>query len=174
MGDAAPGGRIVLGIDPGSNCTGWGMVRERSGVLEFLGCGTIRPAEREFTRRIGAIFAGLTRLIQEYGPGEAALENVFGGKSIQSALKLGQARGAAIAACASMGIGVFAYEPTLVKKTVAGAGRAEKSQVAFMVGRLLGQKPQWAPDASDALGIAICHLNQGRLARLAGGRKAPA
>lgn len=169
----------VIGIDPGSTCTGWGIVQEVSGVLTLVDCGAIRPKAKEFSERIGEIFWALSQIIQAQNSGhnfssspvnsmppmEAAIEDVFGGKSISSALKLGQARGAAVAACALHKLAVSNYPPTRVKQAVVGVGRAEKSQVSFMVGRLLGCQPNWALDTSDALAVAICHLNLRRLAR---------
>lgn len=167
MTEAAVRERGVLGIDPGSQCTGWGIVREVSGVLKLVACGTVRTGKEEFPERIGVIFKGLFEIIQRYGPAEAAIENVFSGKNALSALKLGQARGAALASCAAHGLKVWSYEPTVIKKALVGTGRAEKSQVSFMVGRLLGENPDWAVDTGDALGVAVCHLNMMRLARLA-------
>ena len=108
----------------------------------------------------------MAKVIEKYQPHEAAIENVFVSTNTSSALKLGQARGAAIAACAVRDLPVSGYEPTKVKKSIVGAGRAEKSQVAFMVGRILGCKPDWAEDASDALAVAVCHLNMRRFAKL--------
>lgn len=162
---------IVLGLDPGSRITGWGVVAESSGQARLLGCGTVRTNTAEdMPERLGEIFLGVRSVIEEYGPTEAAIENVFLAKNAMSALKLGQARGAAIAACAVAGLSVAAYEPTMVKKSLVGAGRAEKSQVAFMLGQLFGCKPDWPVDASDALGVAVCHLNHRRLHRLTGGK----
>ncbi len=158
----------VIGIDPGSQCMGWGVVRETSGVLRLVDCGTIRPKGDNFSERLGSLFASLAELIRRLGPDEAAIENVFTHKNALSALKLGQARGVAVAACAAHNVPVADYEPTMIKKNLVGVGRAEKSQVGFMVGRILGCKPDWAVDASDALACAICHLNMRRLARLVG------
>ncbi len=159
-------GVTVLGIDPGSQCLGWGVVRELSGVASLVDCGTIRPKAEEFEQRLGQIFHGLAALIVRFAPDEAAVENVFVQKNALSALKLGQARGAAIAACAAAGLPVTGYEPAVVKKSLVGAGQAEKSQVSFMVGRILNVKPDWALDAGDALACAVCHLNMRRLRRL--------
>jgi crossover junction endodeoxyribonuclease RuvC len=154
------GGVIVLGLDPGSRCTGFGFVRERSGVVELLETGTIRPpAEADLCNRLGHIFRGLSELIHRFTPHEAAVEDVFISKNSSSALKLGQARGAALTACSVCGLPTSAYSPALVKKTLVGGGRADKQQVAFMVGQILGRKPSWAADSSDALAVAICHLN---------------
>lgn len=163
-------GRLtVLGIDPGSQCLGWGVVREVSGVLKLVECGTVRPKHTVFEQRLGEIFMQLAAIIVRHGPDEAAVENVFVQKNVLSALKLGQARGAAIAACASASVPVVGYEPAVIKKTLVGGGRAEKSQVGFMVGQILGIKPDWAVDAGDALACAICHCNMRRMSRLAGG-----
>lgn len=160
---------VVLGIDPGSNCTGWGVVREVSGCAELLGTGTIRPGQgRSLAERLGRLYQGLGKVIAEFGPGEAAMEDVFVSKNTASALKLGQARGALMAACATAGLDVTPYAPTKVKQALVGTGRAEKTQVAFMVAQVLGvRKPDWPLDASDALAVAVCHLNHRRLARLA-------
>ena len=159
-------GVTVLGIDPGSQCMGWGVVREVSGQLTLVDCGTIRPKSSIFELRLGEIFDALSGIIARHAPGEAAVENVFVQKNVLSALKLGQARGAAIAACAAAKIPVTSYEPALIKKTIVGAGRAEKSQVSFMVGRMLGVTPDWALDTSDALACAMCHLNMRRMQKL--------
>jgi crossover junction endodeoxyribonuclease RuvC len=161
----------VLGLDPGSRVTGYGVVREASGVLTLVSAGTIRTeslATSDLAGRLGLIFKGVTRIMREYPPDEAAVENIFGGKSVASALKLGQARGAALAALAGADIPVYAYEPTKVKKSLVGAGRAEKTQVAFMIGQLLGSKVKFAADATDALAVAVCHLNHRRFLKMGG------
>ncbi len=168
----------VIGIDPGSRRTGWGIVGEKSGVLELIDCGVICTESRagkgsdapasEFARRLAFIFSSLTAALQKYSPEEAAIEQIFAAKNTASALKLGQARGVAIAACAARDLAIFDYEPTLVKKSLVGAGRAEKEQVAFMVKRMLNVKnPDWALDTTDALALAICHLSQRRYRQLA-------
>jgi crossover junction endodeoxyribonuclease RuvC len=157
----------VLGIDPGSRRLGWGIVRELSGVLSLVDCGTFAPKGGDFSSRLAELFADLSSLVAAHRPEEAAVEDVFTHKNVVSALKLGQARGVAIAACAAHGVPVADYPPAVVKKTLVGAGRAEKEQVAFMVSRLLGVKGAWSTDASDALAVAICHLNTRRLLRLA-------
>jgi len=161
---------VVLGIDPGSRITGYGLVREVSGQATLVAAGTVRTVSlTDLGQRLGRIYAEIAELIALYGPHEAAVENVFVSKNTMSALKLGQARGAAIAACAVAGLPVAAYEPTVVKKSLVGTGRAIKSQVAYMVANSLGMKnPGWAEDASDALAVALCHLNQRRMNRLLG------
>jgi len=162
-------GITVLGIDPGSRTTGWGIVREVSGVLTLVDCGAVRPRGDEFSDRLGAIYHGLHEVIARHMPDEASVENVFTAKNAASALKLGQARGAVVAACAAHHLPVASYAPTEIKKTIVGVGRAEKEQVSFMVARLLGVKGDWGPDTGDALAAAICHLNMRRLRRLAAG-----
>ncbi|MBQ3892043.1 MAG: crossover junction endodeoxyribonuclease RuvC [Desulfovibrio sp.] len=157
----------ALGIDPGSNITGWGVVRERSGKLELLGCGALHVKGDTFSEKLASIYHGLHAVIEEYGPTEAGVEQVFSARNILSAIKLAQARGAAVAACASFDIPVLDYEPTQVKKTIVGVGRAEKEQVAFMVHRLLGGAPIGGPmDVTDAVAIALCHLTLRRFRRL--------
>lgn len=173
----------VIGIDPGSQRTGWGVVREVSGVLSLVECGVVRAAagRREtapeagdsgFSRRLARIYHELGAVLARHRPDQAAMEQVFTAKNAASALKLGQARGAAVAACAAAGLDVSDYAPTLVKKSLVGTGRAEKEQVAFMVRRLLNVRAEaaarWPLDASDALAVAICHLGMRRLAALEG------
>jgi len=162
-------GLVILGIDPGSRCTGYGVVRETSGCLELLGTGTIRTnGQDDLSTRLDTIFTRICSLIHEFSPDQAAVEEVFTSKNASSALKLGQARGAVIVACSHQKVPVYSYEPTLVKKSLVGGGRAGKEQVAFMVAQMLGCKPRWAQDASDALAVAIAHLNQRRAAGFGG------
>jgi crossover junction endodeoxyribonuclease RuvC len=158
----------VIGIDPGSQCLGWGVVREASGVLSLVACGTVRPKGVDFAERLGSLFLSLSAIVREHNPDEAAVEAVFTHKNVTSALKLGQARGVAVAACAAHGVPVIDYEPALIKKSLVGSGRAEKSQVSFMVARIFGTKADWAVDTGDALACAVCHLNTRRMKRLAG------
>lgn len=156
---------VVLGLDPGSRVTGYGLVREQGGRLSLVRAGTIRTdTTAEWWVRLGQIFTGISEIITAYHPVEVAVEEVFVAANTSSALKLGQARGAAVAACAAAAIPVTGYEPTKVKKNLVGVGRAEKSQVSFMVGHILGVKPDWSSDAGDALALAVCHLNMRRLA----------
>lgn len=162
-------GNTVLGIDPGSRCAGWGIVEEDSGVLRLVACGAIRPKGEEFTERLASLFYGMQKVLEEHTPQEVSIENVFTAQNAASALKLGQARGVLIAACAARHIPVFSYTPTEVKKTLVGVGRAEKTQVAFMVAQMLNCKKALEAhplDTSDALALAICHLNMRRFNRL--------
>ena len=162
-------GVVVLGLDPGSRVTGFGVVAEVSGQARLVEAGTIRTGDKDMAARLGIIFSKVAAVIERHGPAEAAMENVFVAENTASALKLGQARGAALAACGGAGLTVAAYAPMEVKKSLVGAGRAEKSQVAFMVARVLGMKgAAWPTDASDALAVAVCHLNHRRMQRLTG------
>jgi crossover junction endodeoxyribonuclease RuvC len=158
----------VIGIDPGSRCTGWGVVREESGVLKIVDCGVIRVKDADFSARLAFIYHDLVAIVERCTPQEAAVEQVFTARNAATALKLGQARGIALAACAAHGLNVRDYAPALVKKTLVGVGSAEKSQVSFMVGRLLNIKADWTADTSDALAIAICHLTMRRFEQRAG------
>ena len=162
----------IIGIDPGSQRTGWGVIREISGVLTLVDCDIIRTTSggnAVFSVRLARIFTELAAVVRRHSPTEAAIEQVFTAQNAASALKLGQARGVAVAACAACGIPVSDYAPTLVKKALVGTGRAEKEQVAFMVRRLLNVRGEgWALDTSDALAVGICHLTMRRFAALAG------
>jgi len=149
----------VIGIDPGSVTTGWGIVQEVSGTLKLVDCGAINTKSTStFSQRLAHIYRELAAILERTKPHEAAIEQVFLAKSVSSALKLGQARGVAVAACANYELEVSDYEATLVKRTIVGNGRAEKDQVAFMVNRLLNTKLQEKSDVTDALAVAICHL----------------
>jgi crossover junction endodeoxyribonuclease RuvC len=158
----------VIGIDPGSRCTGWGVVREESGVLRLVGCGTVRATETDFSARLAFIYHELAAVVSLHSPEEAAAEQVFSARNPATALKLGQARGVALAACAAHGLIVRGYAPAVVKKTLVGTGSAEKSQVSFMVGRLLNVRANWPVDAGDALAVAVCHLTVRRVVRRIG------
>lgn len=151
----------IVGIDPGSRNTGWGVVEEISGELRLVECGVIRPIPKDpFATRLAFIFKELYAVLDRLKPAEAAVEEVFTAKNVATALKLGQARGVAIAVCAALDIPVRDYEPLAIKKALTGVGNASKDQVSFMVSRMLNvTKPDWALDTSDALAIAICHCN---------------
>ncbi|MBO4317986.1 MAG: crossover junction endodeoxyribonuclease RuvC [Mailhella sp.] len=154
----------VIGIDPGSVRTGWGVVDESGSRLSVAGCGVIEAEGNAFADRLAHIFRELRGIVGQYRPEEAGVEQAFTAKNAATALKLGQARGVAVAACAANGVPVFDYDPRLVKKNIVGTGTAEKEQVAFMVSRILGMDTDgMLPDATDALGIAICHLSMRRM-----------
>ncbi len=150
----------IIGIDPGSNNTGCGIIEDISGVISLVDCGVIstKSTKHDFAERIGIIFHELHAIIAYYKPQEAAIEQAFTAKNAATALKLGQARGVCVAACASHHLDIFDYAPTLVKKSIVGNGRADKEQVAFMVGKLLNIKvDKFKADTTDALSLAFCH-----------------
>ena len=151
---------MVLGIDPGTRSTGYGLVRAGVGRIEYLASGCIRPGEGTMPKRLGEIHAGVAELIGANEVDELAIEEVFLSRNPQAALKLGQARGVAIAAAVAAGLEVFEYAPRTVKKAVVGTGAATKEQVQHMVRILLNLRGQaLAADAADALAIAVCHVN---------------
>ncbi len=150
---------IVLGLDPGIRNTGFGIISGTMDKLCLVHTGVISPRpKQDISLKISYIYNKIVELINKYKPDEAAIEDVFMSVNIRSALVLGHARGAAMVACTNNCVDIYTYEPTVVKKTLVGRGRADKQQVAFMVGQLLGVKPTWPKDASDALAIAISHF----------------
>ena len=150
---------LILGIDPGSRITGYGVVRDTGRGCEYVASGCIRTGEGDLASRLQMVFRGVSEVIRQHGPVTMGIEQVFMARNADSALKLGQARGAAIVAAVEAGLEVSEYTATQVKQTVVGTGAADKQQVQMMVMHLLKlvQKPQI--DASDALGIALCHAH---------------
>jgi len=156
----------ILGVDPGLSATGWGVIEASGSRLLFRACGCIvSKAETPMAKRLAFIHRELTDLIAEHAPDEGAVEETFVNRDPRSALKLGQARGVALAALALAGLNVAEYAANLVKKTVVGVGHAEKPQVQMMVKMLLPTSQAKTADAADALAVAICHA-QHRSARL--------
>ncbi|AWQ18524.1 Holliday junction resolvase [Pantoea ananatis] len=153
---------IILGIDPGSRVTGYGVIRQIGRQLTYLGSGCIRTNTTELPARLKLIYAGVSEIITQFSPDFFAIEQVFMAKNADSALKLGQARGAAIVAAVNHDLPVFEYAARQVKQTVVGTGGAEKSQVQHMVKSLLKLAANPQADAADALAIAIthCHVAQ--------------
>ena len=150
----------VLGIDPGTRSTGYGVVEAVQGRVGYVASGCIRPAAGAMAQRLGEIHAGVSELIAAHGAEQLAIEEVFMSRNPQAALKLGQARGVAMAAAVAVGLEVFEYAPRTVKKAVVGTGGATKAQVQHMVRILLNLRSgRLAADAADALAIAICHVN---------------
>lgn len=150
---------IILGIDPGSRVTGYGVIRQEGQSLEYLGSGAIRTVADDLPTRLKRIYAGVTEIITQFQPDMFAIEQVFMAKNADSALKLGQARGTAIVAAANNDLPVFEYAARLVKQTVVGTGAAEKEQVQEMVTRILHLSAKPQADAADALAIAITHAH---------------
>jgi crossover junction endodeoxyribonuclease RuvC len=155
---------IVLGIDPGSRITGYGIIRKDGNRLIHVDNGAIfTDAAKDFPLRLHRIFAGLAEVIERYRPDAVAVEQIFFSNNVQSALKLGQARGAAIVAGVNAGLPVFEYSALQVKQAVVGHGKAAKEQVQQMVKILLNLPEIAQADASDALAVAICHANSSAL-----------
>ena len=150
----------ILGADPGSGATGWGVIEAHGSRLSYLSAGVIRP-KRTLSRagRLAAIHEGLAALIADWSPAEAAVEETFVNASPRDALVLGEARGVALLAPALAGLSVAEYATNTVKKSGVGRGHAEKAQVAAMVRVLLPTSGDQAADAADALAVAICHAH---------------
>jgi crossover junction endodeoxyribonuclease RuvC len=154
----------ILGIDPGSRATGYGLIRLEGNRLHHIDNGVIRPPEKsDLAQRLLYIYQGLQSVIDQYAPDCSAIEQVFMGNNAQSALKLGQARGVAMLSAASAELDVAEYSPLQIKSAVVGYGRASKSQVQQMVKALLKLPEVAQEDASDALAVAICHAHTGKL-----------
>lgn len=157
-------GRVrILGLDPGSQITGFGIVDVVGTRTTAVQWGTIRTAG-EHAERLRSIFTALGEVVREYRPTELAVERVFLSRNADSALKLGQARAAAICATFETGIPIYEYSARHIKKAVVGSGGAEKDQVQRMVQMILGVREAMAADAADALAAAICHANERALA----------
>jgi crossover junction endodeoxyribonuclease RuvC len=160
----------IIGIDPGSLHTGYGVVEVAGPGVRACAYGRISPPPSlPFPERLRLILEGLSGLIGEFCPEAGALENVFTNRNPMSALKLAQARGVAMAALASAGVPVFEYAPALVKRAVCGTGRAGKEQVAYMAAQALGIRGGAPPDATDALACALCHAGQADVRSLGAG-----
>jgi crossover junction endodeoxyribonuclease RuvC len=150
----------ILGIDPGSRITGYGVIEVTRGQLRFVSCGVIKTTPRyPFSHRLNEIFDGINEVVQLHAPEIAAVEDIFLATNPRSALKLGQARGAAIVAAMQNGLTVRDYSAKMIKRAVVGYGQAEKIQVQHMVRILLGLSAAPSADAADALAVAICHAN---------------
>ena len=150
----------ILGIDPGLRRTGWGVIEIDGNRLTFVGCGSVEPPDSvPLASRLLAIHQGLSTVLADFRPEEAAVEQTFVNKDGVATLKLGQARGVAMLAPAMVGIAVAEYAPNQVKKTVVGAGHADKNQIAVMLKILLPKAEPKSADAADALAIAITHAH---------------
>jgi crossover junction endodeoxyribonuclease RuvC len=149
----------ILGIDPGSRITGYGVVDFVGQKLTHISSGCIRTKGDDLAGRLKQIHAQVLEIVAQYQPQEAAIERVFVARNPSSALKLGQARGAAIVACASADAPLFEYSPNEIKQAITGRGHAEKQQIQHMIKILLALTKSPATDAADALAVAICHGN---------------
>ena len=158
----------ILGLDPGLRKTGWGVIRVEGNRLSHLGHGVIAPDEKApFSERLLTLFDGISAVVADWTPDEAAIEETFMNTNAASALKLGHARAAALLAPAKAGLPVAEYAARLVKKSVVGTGAADKDQVAFMIARILPGSAGASADAADALAVAVAHAHARTRGRLA-------
>jgi crossover junction endodeoxyribonuclease RuvC len=150
----------ILGIDPGLRRTGWGVIDIEGNRLIYVACGSVETdAKADLALRLLGIHDGLIRVVEQFGPDEAAVEATFVNKDAVATLKLGQARGIAMLVPARSNVPVSEYAPNLVKKTIVGAGHCEKAQIRMMIGVLLPKADPQSEDAADALAIAVCHAH---------------
>jgi crossover junction endodeoxyribonuclease RuvC len=170
MTESTPTSRIILGVDPGLQRCGWGVIVSDGPRLSFLACGVIKPdIAAGLGPRLLTILDGLTAVIAAHRPHEAAVEETYVNANARAALALGQARGAAMIAPAKAGLPIGEYPPATIKKAVVGTGSADKDQVQFMVRRLLPAAGAMGADAADALAVAICHAAHASARRKTGG-----
>ena len=163
----------ILGIDPGLRRTGWGIVESDGVRLSYVASGLVTSQDDgELAYRLRELYEGLCGVITSFRPQEAAIEETFVNKDARSTLKLGQARGMALLAPAQKGLRIAEYPPNVVKKTVVGAGHAEKKQIQVMIGFLLPRATFESADEADALAIAICHANHRASAQAIAARRA--
>lgn len=148
----------VIGFDPGLRCTGWGVIEAEGNRLRHVAHGTIlSDAKADVAARLLALHDGITRVLAEFAPREAAIETTLANRNPSSTLKLGMARGTALLCAARRGLPITEYLPMRVKQAVVGTGHATKPQVAMMIGRLLPGAAVTSADAADALAVAVCH-----------------
>lgn len=148
---------IILGIDPGSRATGFGLIDNHSNHIDYIHSGSIKVSGDSLPQRLGNIFFEIDAVIRQYRPEQMGIENVFMARNADSALKLGQARGAAICAGHQAGLEIAEYAAREIKQAIVGTGAASKEQVQHMVKRLLGIRQNLQADEADGLAIAICH-----------------
>ena len=162
---------LVLGIDPGTAITGYGLVREEDEELKLVECGVITtPPDQLLPQRLQAIYRGLTTVIHRHQPDQAAIEELFFSRNVRTALSVGQARGVALLAAADGGLPLHEYKPLEVKQAITGYGGADKRQVQEMVRLVLRLDRIPEPDdAADAVAIAICHIHSARMRALVSG-----
>lgn len=150
----------ILGIDPGLNCTGWGVIEQQGNRLSFIAAGQIKTnAADPLATRLNMLHHGMAQMLQLYTPQEAAIEETFMNTNALSSLKLGHARGALMLSVSLENVPLTEYATRLVKKSVVGVGKAEKEQVAAMVAMILPGAKATSADAYDALAVAICHAH---------------
>lgn len=150
---------IILGIDPGSRVTGYGLIRVHQNKINYVASGCIRTNLGELPARLKLIYQGVHQIIQQYQPAQFSIEQVFMSKNADAAFKLGQARGVAILAATLAHLPIFEYAPRAMKQAIVGTGAADKNQVQHMVCQLLQLTSAPQADAADALALAICHFH---------------
>ena len=156
----------VLGVDPGSAITGYGVIERRGRDLECVDCGTIPGGAGALPDRLLCVYDGLTAVIEAFGPADVVIENAFLGRNVRTLAVMSQTRGVLVLAARKAGLPVHEYTPREVKQSVVGTGRASKTQIAWMVSTLLGLPAERVPrDATDSLALALCHLNRSARAR---------
>ncbi|MBF0486805.1 MAG: crossover junction endodeoxyribonuclease RuvC [Nitrospirae bacterium] len=156
--------RTAIGIDPGSIVCGYGVLRKEGKSIVYVASGEIAvPKGQPLPKRLKCVYEGLRKAIDTYSPDEAVVEKIFFASNIKAALSLGHARGVALLSASVVGIPVFEYSPLEVKKALTGYGRAEKSQVMAMIRAILNIDIALSPDSSDALALALTHLNMTEL-----------
>lgn len=160
---------IIMGLDPGSRITGFGIIESKGNKHRYISSGCIRLPQVDLAQRLNCIFRSVTEILEEHRPDQFAIEQVFMSRNASSALKLGQARGAAIVAAANFGLDVAEYSARQIKQAVVGTGAAQKSQVQHMVQMILALQEQPPEDAADALAAALCHSHSSQsLAKIQG------
>ena len=160
-----PDEQRILGIDPGSRLTGFGLVVAGGADVRYIASGAVHSIAGSFPERLRTIFQSVRDIVTEYEPDVIAVESVFVHRNASSALKLGQARSAAICATFIQLVEIHEYAPREIKQAVVGTGAATKDQVNHMVRQLLNLDGEPSPDAADALAVALCHANQSRMSR---------
>ncbi|MDD9912693.1 MAG: crossover junction endodeoxyribonuclease RuvC [Alphaproteobacteria bacterium] len=161
--------QTILGIDPGLAKTGWGLIQTEGSNLQYIACGTIKTkASLPNPQRLKQLYEGLKDIVNQYHPMAAAVEEVYVNNNARSSLSLGQARGIALLVPTQAGLEVMEYTPSEVKQSLVGTGRADKTQIGFMVKTLLPTAKPETEDAADALAIAITHAHMASFKRLAG------
>ena len=150
----------LLGLDPGLRATGWGVIEADGNSLSHVADGAVRPdVSAPLSDRLAALYAALRRVVEDFAPDEAAVEETFANRNPASTLKLGQARGVVMLAPAQAGIPVAEYSANVIKKSLVGAGHADKGQIGAMVRMLLPGSAANSADAADALAVAVCHAH---------------
>jgi crossover junction endodeoxyribonuclease RuvC len=159
---------LILGIDPGTAITGFGLVREEEAGLALVDCGVVTtPAGQPLPQRLQTIYRGLSDVVRQHQPEAAAVEELFFSRNVRTALSVGHARGVTLLALADAGLPIHEYKPQEVKLAIAGYGGADKHQVQEMVRMLLGLDSVPQPDdAADAVAVAVCHIHSARMAEL--------